>query len=73
MRDAEDRIEARRVLGIVPPRQRAAIALRYLEDRPFKEVAELLGCREATARSLVKRGLDAIRMAEQTNPEEVKK
>lgn len=32
----------------LPARQRAAIALHYLEDRPVSEVADLLGCAAAT-------------------------
>ena len=34
----------------LPPKQRAAIALHYLEDRPVDEIAEILGCASATAR-----------------------
>jgi RNA polymerase sigma-70 factor (ECF subfamily) len=34
----------------LPPRQRAAIALHYLEDRPVDEVASILGCAPSTAR-----------------------
>lgn len=72
MEDVERRIEAKQLLGQISPRQRAAIALRYLEDRTYDEISQLLGCREATARSLVKRGLDAIRHAEKKHTEEVK-
>ncbi len=52
------------LLGL-PVRQRAALVLRYLEDLPDATIAELLGCRRATVRSLVARGLEALR----TNPE----
>lgn len=57
----EDRLEAGRLLRSLPPRQAGAIALRYLEDCGYKEIAATLGCRENTARSLVKRGLDLLR------------
>lgn len=54
--------EAMRValLGL-PVRQRAAIVLRYYEDLPESQIAELLRCRPATVRSLVSRGLEALR------------
>jgi RNA polymerase sigma-70 factor (ECF subfamily) len=35
-------------LRTLPPRQRAVVALYYLEDRPMDEVADLVGCSAAT-------------------------
>ena len=52
-------------LGLLPHRQRAVLVLRYYEDRPEGEIAELLGCRPATVRSLAHRGLAALRKAMQ--------
>jgi RNA polymerase sigma-70 factor (sigma-E family) len=49
----------------LPVRQRTALVLRYFEDLPDATIAELLGCRQATVRSLVARGLEALR----TTPE----
>jgi RNA polymerase sigma-70 factor (sigma-E family) len=49
----------------LPLRQRSALVLRYYEDLPDATIAELLGCRQATVRSLVARGLEALR----TTPE----
>lgn len=43
------------------PRRRAAIVLRYYEDLDDDEIAEILGCRPATVRSLVHRGLAQLR------------
>lgn len=37
-------------VAALPVQQRAAIALRYLEDRSTAEIAEALGCAESTAR-----------------------
>src|ERR1700687_1995959 len=37
----------------LPFRQRAALVLRFYEDRPDEEIAEILGCRPATVRSLI--------------------
>jgi RNA polymerase sigma factor (sigma-70 family) len=48
-------------LAGLPYKQRAALVLRYWEDRPDAEIAEFLGCRPATVRSLVHRGLRALR------------
>lgn len=45
----------------LPRRQRAALVLRFYEDLSFAEIAEILDCREATARSHVHRGLAALR------------
>jgi RNA polymerase sigma-70 factor (sigma-E family) len=43
------------------PRQRAVIVLRYWADYDDAEIAEVLGCRRATVRSLAARGLAVIR------------
>jgi RNA polymerase sigma-70 factor (sigma-E family) len=51
----------RAALLSLPSRQRAAIVLRYYEDLHESEIAELLRCRPATVRSLVARGLEALR------------
>jgi RNA polymerase sigma-70 factor (sigma-E family) len=48
-------------LAALPYKQRAALVLRYWEDRPETDIAEFLGCRPATVRSLVQRGLRALR------------
>lgn len=42
--------EVWRAVASLPPKQRAAIALHYLEDRPVNEIADILGCASATAR-----------------------
>jgi RNA polymerase sigma factor (sigma-70 family) len=49
------------VLGRLPYRQRAALVLRFYEDWPDDQIAGLLGCRPATVRSHIHRGLDAMR------------
>ncbi len=41
---------------------RAAIVLRFYEDLPDDEIADALDCAQATVRSLVKRGLDQLRL-----------
>jgi RNA polymerase sigma factor (sigma-70 family) len=63
--DVATRDALRSALLRLPLRQRTALALRYYEDLPDATIAELLGCRQATVRSLVARGLEALR----TTPE----
>jgi RNA polymerase sigma-70 factor (sigma-E family) len=48
-------------LQVLPMRQRAAIVLRFYEDLPDARIAELLGCREATVRTAIHRGLERLR------------
>ena len=56
----------------LPPRQRAALVLRYYEDLPNGEVAAVLGCSPATVRSQLTRALAALRqvssLADLVNP-----
>ena len=51
----------RKALLGLPERQRAAIVLRFYEDLPEAQVAEILRCRPGTVRSLVTRGVQAMR------------
>lgn len=66
--DAQDEIGARdatlRLLRNLGERQRAAVVLRYYLALDDQEIGHLLACREATVRSLVSRGLAALRAAE---------
>ncbi|MFZ6002360.1 MAG: RNA polymerase sigma factor [Actinomycetota bacterium] len=45
----------------LPDKQRGAIALRYLGDLPYAEIAAALGCSEAAARQNVRAGLASLR------------
>jgi RNA polymerase sigma factor (sigma-70 family) len=56
-------VAVRTALMSLSPRMRAALVLRYFEDLPHEEVGRALGCRTATARSLVSRGLAGLRGA----------
>jgi RNA polymerase sigma-70 factor (sigma-E family) len=67
-RDVADYEAMRVALLQLPVRQRTAIVLRYYEDLPESQIAELLRCRPATVRSLVARGLEALRH----NPEVIR-
>ena len=58
---AELRILVRRALARLTARQRAMLVLRYFEDCPEREVAELLGCSVGTVRSTTHRALARLR------------
>ena len=58
---AADQAELWAALGALSERQRAVLVLRYYEGLADHEIATLLGCREATVRSLASRGLAAMR------------
>jgi RNA polymerase sigma-70 factor (sigma-E family) len=48
-------------LCLLPRQQRAAVVLRYYEGLTDSEIAEAMGCREATVRGHVSRGLAKLR------------
>ncbi|MGI8679871.1 MAG: SigE family RNA polymerase sigma factor [Jatrophihabitans sp.] len=56
-----DRDEIWAGLAELPQRQRAALVLRFFEDLDDADTADALGCRVGTVRSLVSRGLTALR------------
>ena len=49
-------LDVRAALLALPPRQRAVIALYYLDDRPVEEIATLLGCSSGTVKTHLTRG-----------------
>ncbi|GLW48583.1 RNA polymerase subunit sigma-24 [Streptomyces sp. NBRC 14336] len=53
------RLEA--ALAQLPPKQRAAVVLRYYQDLPDRQVADVLGCPVGTARSHASRGVARLR------------
>ncbi len=62
-RRIDDRDQLRRALVTLPPRQRAAVVLRYFHDLSDQQVADELGCRATTVRSLISRALSTLRAA----------
>lgn len=60
-RGVEDRDELWALLRALPERQRAALVLRYFHDLSDEDIGAALGCRIGTVRSLVSRGLAAMR------------
>lgn len=51
----------RRMLLELPPKQRAAVVLRYYADYTDRQIAETLGCSEPTVRSQISRALANLR------------
>jgi RNA polymerase sigma factor (sigma-70 family) len=50
-----------RAVGALPPKQRAAVALRYGSDLPHAEIAAALGCTPEAARRSLHEGLKLLR------------
>ena len=63
---AELRAQVSVELASLDSKQREALRLRVIEERPYPEVALGLGVSEQTARARVSRGLRALRMALET-------
>ncbi len=45
----------------LPERQRQALALRYYADLSVEQIAQLLNCPNGTVKSLLHRGIEALR------------
>lgn len=59
--DPDVRQAVRRALLTLPPRQRAAVVLRYFDDLSEQQTAAALGCSVGTVKSQTARGLDKLR------------
>src|SRR5262249_43949490 len=56
-------------VGALPPAQRAAVALRFVGDLRYREIAAALGCSEQAARRRVADALAALRPDEAVSKE----
>jgi RNA polymerase sigma-70 factor (sigma-E family) len=65
--DVVERLSQLELLRRLPPRQRAAVVLRFYDDLSIADTAAALGCTEGTIKSLSSRGLRTLRgLADQT-------
>jgi RNA polymerase sigma factor (sigma-70 family) len=55
------RLVAKSALQRIPPRERAALVLRYVHDLSDEEIAAALRCRRGTVGSLLSRGRERLR------------
>jgi RNA polymerase sigma-70 factor (sigma-E family) len=67
--DAASRDAMWQVVQTLPPKQRAAVVLRYYEDLSEADTAAVLGCSVGNVKSQTSRGIAAIRAAVSSNPE----
>jgi RNA polymerase sigma-70 factor (sigma-E family) len=57
----DDRLVLFQALARLPRRQRAVLVLRYWEDLPITDVADVLDCSQGTVKSQAARGLQTLR------------
>jgi RNA polymerase sigma-70 factor (sigma-E family) len=59
--DLDAALDLRAALAALPPRQRAAVVLRYYCDLSVEETAQCLGCSTGNVKSQTARGIAALR------------
>jgi RNA polymerase sigma-70 factor (sigma-E family) len=59
--EVDDRAVMWQLLGTLTPRARAVLVLRYYEDLPDRDIAQILDCAPPTVRTIAARALTALR------------
>jgi RNA polymerase sigma-70 factor (ECF subfamily) len=59
--DREAIAQLHRLLGELPPKQQAAVVMRYLQELSYAEIAQALACSEDSARANVYQGIRRLR------------
>lgn len=59
--DVDTAVALRQAVSRLPRRQRTALVLRYFIDLSYDEVARLMGCQPATARTLASQAVASLR------------
>ena len=54
-------VAVRDALEVLTPRQRVAVVLRYFDDLSEREIAQTLGCRPGTVKSLLARSIKKLK------------
>ena len=57
----DESVVIRDALRVLSRRQRASVVLRYYEDLPETEIAQIIGCRPGTVKSLLDRATKKLR------------
>jgi RNA polymerase sigma factor (sigma-70 family) len=61
LNDHDDFITVQKKLELLPVKYQEVISLKYFEEKSIKEIAEILGRKEGTIKSLLSRGLEKLR------------
>jgi RNA polymerase sigma factor (sigma-70 family) len=59
---SDRKVDLKRALAMLPPRQREALHLHYVDDLKVAQTSTLMGVAENTVKKLLKQGLEALRM-----------
>jgi RNA polymerase sigma-70 factor (sigma-E family) len=59
--DQANVVAVRAAVAALPPRQRAAIVLRYFADLSVRDTAAVMGCAEGTVKALTSKAISALR------------